>query len=290
VTGGTGQLGSALMRQPWPKGWEPVAVTRADLDLADAGAILAMVTARRWAAVINAGAFTAVDQAEAEPLSAWTVNALAPAALAQVCRDVDIPLIHISTDYVFDGSATAPWGEGDAANPLGVYGASKRGGELAVQSIGHRHAIVRTAWLVSAHGRNFVKTMLNLAGEREDLKIVADQTGSPTSADDLAQLLVRMAMRMADDREAPTGIFHFANAGATSWHGFAEAIFAAAAVRGKPSPRISPIASSEYPARARRPAYSVLATTRIEQSYGVRPRSWQAALDDILDELIGPKI
>jgi dTDP-4-dehydrorhamnose reductase len=289
VTGGEGQVGRAIARQSWPQGWEAVPAGRTDLDLADAVAIRAKVAERPWAAVINAGAFTAVDRAEAEPIPAWTLNALAPAVLAEGCRQADIPLIHISTDYVFDGSKTGAWEVDDPTNPLNVYGASKLGGELAIRSISPRHAIVRTAWIVSAHGTNFLKTMLRLGTERRELRIVADQIGSPTSADDLAHMLVAIAVRMADDRDAPGGLFHFTNSGITSWHGLAEEIFRAAGLRCRLIPHVSSIGTQDHPRPAPRPANSVLSMRRIEEIYGVRPRAWQTAIDDILDELIGPR-
>lgn len=193
VTGGSGQVGRELSRYAWPKGWAATVLTRAELDLADPAAIAAKVAERSWAAVINAAAYTAVDKAEDDQVTAWAVNALAPAALAQACRAADIPLVQVSTDYVFDGAKHGAWEEGDPVGPLGVYGASKLGGELAVRSSGARHAIVRTAWVVSAHGANFVKTMLRVSAERSALRVVDDQHGSPTSAADLAHALATVA-------------------------------------------------------------------------------------------------
>lgn len=290
ATGGLGQLGIELSRLAWPEGWTLVATDLEDLDLRDTAAIAGKVAERNWSAVISAGAFTAVDKAETEIVAAWAINALAPAAFAQACASADIPLIQISTDYVFDGAKAGRWAEGDAANPLGVYGASKLGGELAVRSAGKRHSIVRTSWVVSAHGANFVKTMLRLGAERERLAVVADQHGAPTGAADLAGAIARIAMRMAIDPHAPSGTFHFSNAGATTWHGFAEAIFAGARARGLSAPSIKPIATADYPTLARRPLNSLLAHDAIEAAYGIVPRPWTAALDDILDELIGPKL
>lgn len=293
VTGGAGQVGRALARHAWPEGWCAVALTRAELDLADPAAIAAKVAqgraGRPWAAVVNAAAYTAVDRAESEPVLAWTVNALAPAALAQACRAADVPLVHVSTDYVFDGSKEGAWEVDDAPAPLGVYGASKLGGELAVRTAHPRHAIVRTAWVVSAHGSNFVKTMLRLGAERPSLRVVADQHGSPTAAADLAAALATVAVRMAENTRAPTGTLHFSNIGPTSWHGFAQAIFDGARLRGGPSPQVEAITTADYPTPAKRPANSLLSTASIQQAYGVSPRAWTEALDDILDDLIGPK-
>ncbi|WP_308461815.1 dTDP-4-dehydrorhamnose reductase [Sphingomonas folli] len=287
ITGATGQLGDALRRAVWPEGWAVVALDRAALDLADPGAIAAAVAERRWAAVINAAAYTAVDKAESDQVAAWQVNALASAALAVACARAAVPLVQVSTDYVFPGDRDGAWEVDDAVAPLGVYGASKLGGELAVRTSGVRHAIVRTAWVVSAHGHNFVRTMLRLAAERDTLRVVADQRGCPTAAADLAAALVGIAVRLADDPAAPTGTFHFSNAGATSWAGFAEEIFRQSARRGGPSAAVTPIATADYPTPARRPANSLLSLRAIGAAYGIHPRRWEAALGDILDELIG---
>jgi dTDP-4-dehydrorhamnose reductase len=290
VTGGSGQVGTEIARLSWPDGWEAVVLTRADLDLTDAAAITAQVGERPWAAVINAAAYTAVDKAEADQLAAWQVNALAPAAFAAACKDAGIPIVQVSTDYVFAGDRDGAWQTDDPVAPLGVYGASKLGGELAVRTSGARHAIVRTAWVVSAHGNNFVKTMLRVGAQRDTLTVVADQHGSPTSAADLAAALATIAMRLADDAEAPTGTYHFSNAGPTSWHGFAQEIFAQGKGRGGPSPTVDPIPTSGFPTPARRPANSLLDTATLTRDFGIQPRPWQAALSDILDELMtGPR-
>lgn len=289
VTGGNGQVGTELKRYRWPDGWRVAAVDIDELDLRDTAAIAAMVASRPWAAVISAGAYTAVDRAEDDPVTAWAVNALAPAAFALACRTADVPLLHISTDYVFDGTKAGRWLPGDPTGPLGVYGASKLGGELAVASGWRRHAIVRTSWVVSAHGSNFIKTMLRAGAERDTLRVVDDQYGAPTGAADLAAALATIALRMADDPAAPTGTFHFSNAGETTWCGFARAIFAGAAARSAtaPAPAVRAIATADYPTPARRPANSRLDHGAIAAAYGIVPRPWQAALDGILDELVG---
>ncbi|VXC69039.1 dTDP-4-dehydrorhamnose reductase [Sphingomonas sp. 8AM] len=289
VTGANGQLGQELQRAQLPEGWRVVALDRAALDLTDPAAIAAKVAERPWAAVINGAAYTAVDKAESDQVAAWQVNALAPAAFASACATAGIPLVQVSTDYVFPGDRDGAWAVDDAVAPPGVYGASKLGGELAVRTSGARHAIVRTAWVVSAHGNNFVKTMLRVGAERGALRVVADQHGSPTSAADLADALVRIAVRLADDAAAPTGTFHFSNAGATTWAGFAEEIFRQSAARGGATATVEPIATSEYPTPARRPANSLLAHDAIERAYAITPRPWHDALGDILDELIGAK-
>jgi len=291
ITGGSGQLGTELARFAWPEGWEAVTLTRADLDLTDTAAIAAKVAERPWSAVISAGAYTAVDKAESDSVTAWQVNALAPAALAAACTAAGIPIVHVSTDYVFAGDKQGAWEVDDPVAPLGVYGASKLGGELAVRTGCRRHAIVRTAWVVSAHGNNFVKTMLRVGAERPVLRVVADQQGSPTSAADLAAALASMTMRLVDDPAAPTGTYHFSNAGPTNWHGFAEEIFRQAATRGGPSPQVEAITTADFPTPAARPANSVLSHRAIEQDYGIHPQGWQSALGDILDQLLGsPKV
>ncbi len=287
VTGANGQLGRALSRATLLEGWEVVALDRDALDLSDATAIAAKVAERPWAAVINAAAYTAVDEAEDDVIAAWTINALAPAAFAAACARADVPLIQVSTDYVFAGDKPGAWEVDDPVAPLGVYGASKLGGELAVRTAGVRHAIVRTAWVVSPDGANFVKTMLRVGSTRNTLRVVEDQHGSPTSADDLAAALLSIATRLANDPYAPTGTFHFSNAGATTWAGFAREIFRQSERRGGPSPQVEGIATSDYPTPARRPANSLLGHDAIRAAYGISPRPWEDALADILDQLIG---
>ena len=291
VTGASGQLGVELQRFAWPVGWQVLALDRAMLDLTEPRAIAARVAAGHdgsaFAAVINGAAYTAVDRAESDQVTAWQVNALAPAAFASACATVGVPLVQVSTDYVFPGDRMGAWQVDDPVAPLGVYGASKLGGELAVRTSGARHAIVRTAWVVSAQGHNFVKTMLRVGAERETLSVVDDQHGIPTSARDLAQALAIIAMRLAHDADAPNGTFHFSNAGPTTWAGFAREIFAQSAARGGPVAAVEAIATKDYPTPARRPANSVLDHEAIGNAYGIVPRPWQAALGDILDELIG---
>ena len=287
VTGAGGQLGTELQRCAWPSGWRVTAVDVADLDLCDTAAIADIVASRPWAAVINGAAYTAVDKAESDLVTAWAVNAMAPAAFAEGCAKAGIPLVQVSTDYVFAGDKARAWEVDDPVAPLGVYGASKLGGELAVRTSGVRHAIVRTAGVVSAHGNNFVKTMLRVAESRDRLTVVNDQRGSPTAAADLAEVLMGISVRLADDADAPTGTFHFSNAGDISWAEFAIEIFRQSAQRGGPSAEVARIPSSDYPTPAQRPANSLLSHDAIRSAYGIKPRDWRDALSDILDELIG---
>jgi dTDP-4-dehydrorhamnose reductase len=287
ITGAGGQLGTELQRCAWPADWQMTAVDVAELDLRDTAAILALVASRPWAAVINGAAYTAVDKAETDLVTAWAVNAMAPVAFAEGCATAGIPLVQVSTDYVFAGDKAGVWEVDDPVAPLGVYGASKLGGELAVRTSGVRHTIVRTAWVVSAHGNNFVKTMLRVGEARDQLTVVADQRGSPTGAADLAAALMTIAVRLVEDADAPTGTFHFSNAGDISWADFATEIFRQSALRGGPSADVVPIPSSDYPTPARRPANSLLSHDAIRAAYGIDPRDWRIALSDILDELIG---
>lgn len=286
VTGALGQVGGELARLVWPQGYEVLAVDRPELDLADPAAIERFVAARDLAAVINCAAHTAVDRAETEVVASWTINALAPAALARATALAGIPLVQVSTDYVFAGSGTRPWEPSDPVGPLGVYGASKEGGEQAVRTANPRHAIVRTSWVVSPSGTNFVKTMLRLGAEREELRVVDDQWGAPTVAADLAAALAAIAVRLVEDPDAPTGTWHFANAGETTWCRLAREIFRLAALRGGPAPTVEAIASSDYPTPARRPFNSRLSTATLTHDFGIRPRRWEEAITDVVATLL----
>ena len=281
LTGGSGQVGTALRRlSP-----DLVAPGRAELDLSDPAAVTAIVASQPWTAVINCAAYTAVDRAEGDVVAAWQVNALAPAALAAATRAADIPLIHVSTDYVFDGAKTAPYVEEDPVAPLGVYGASKEAGEQAVRTANPRHIILRTAWVVSPDGANFIKTMLRLGAERPTLRVVADQQGCPTSAADIADAILAIVARLAQS-DAPVGTYHFVNGGEATWHGLAQAVFARAEAHGRTIPTVEPIATADYPTPARRPANSRLATDRIIRHFGITPRPWHIAIDEIVDTLL----
>jgi len=282
VTGGSGQVGGALVRLAGPD-VEIVAPSRDILDLSDPAALATMVGARPWAAVVNCAAYTAVDKAESDVVAAWQVNALAPAALAAASAAANIPILHVSTDYVFNGAKPEPYGEDDPVAPLGVYGASKLGGELAVRSANPRHLILRTAWVVSATGNNFVKTMLRLGAERTRLGVVADQKGCPTSADDIARAILTILPRLGD---GICGTYHFVNAGEATWHALAERVFARAATHGRPAPSVEPISTRDYPTPAARPANSRLATAKIARDFGISPRDWHEAIDEIVDTLV----
>jgi dTDP-4-dehydrorhamnose reductase len=278
VTGGSGQIGGAVARLAALAGHDVHAPTRAKLDLRDTAALQAAVAARPWHAIINCAAYTAVDKAESEPELAHTINAAAPATLASAAAAAGLPIIHVSTDYVFDGSKQGAYAEDDAVAPLGVYGQTKLAGEAAVRANNPHHAIIRTAWVLSAGGANFLNTMLRLGADRPEMRVVADQIGNPSSADDIAAAL----LSVVDQLGARSGTWHFVNQGAASWHDLAAHIFAATAARRLPTPQLMPITTADYPTPARRPANSQLSTAQFERDFGIVPRRWQSAVDDIL--------
>lgn len=285
LTGGGGQVGTEFQRLA-PPGFEIVAPGRDQLELADPDSIAAFVSSRPWAAVINSGAYTAVDKAQTDPVTAWKVNALAPAAFAWATAQAGIPLIQLSTDYVFDGSKAAAYVEDDPVGPVSVYGASKEAGEQAVRTGNPRHLILRTAWVVSPHGANFIKTMLRLAETRDRLTVVDDQHGCPTSAADIASALAAIVSRMVDDTTAPTGTYHFVNSGDATWCGFAREVFAQAQAKGLTVPTVEAIPTSAYPTPARRPANSRLDTAKLTRDFGVEPRDWRTAVSEVVETLL----
>jgi len=287
VTGGQGQVGLELARQNWPADVRPLFPTRNELDITSEASVDAYFASRRLAAVINTAAYTAVDKAESEPDVAFLANGHGPAVLAAATRKAGIPLIHVSTDYVFDGAKSEAYDEDDAVAPLGTYGASKLAGENAALEGNHRSVVLRTAWVVSAHRNNFLKTMLRVGTTNPVLRVVDDQIGCPTSAQDIASALRTIVRRMIEDDAAPVGIFHFVNAGQTSWYGLAREIFALSSAAGGPAPQVEAITTAEYPTPTRRPANSRLATAKITADYGIHPRDWRTAVRDIMDELLG---
>ena len=286
VLGRTGQVARELAAADWPAGLEPVIAGRPEFDLLRPETLEALLERTAPAVVINAAAYTAVDRAEAEPGPVFAINRDGPARLAELCRRRGAALLHISTDYVFDGAKPAPYREDDAVNPLNVYGASKEAGEAAVRALCPRHVILRTSWVYGVHGQNFVKTMLRLAAEREELRVVADQHGAPTAAADIAAALVQIAQTVAGREEAPWGTCHYTGGGATSWHGLAEHIFAARERATGHRPRLTAIATADYPAPARRPANSRLDCSRIGRDFGIACRPWGDGVDRVLEVLL----
>ncbi len=287
VTGGAGQVGLELGALDWPDGVVVHRPDRTALDLTDPASIRRAFGATPFAAVINAGAYTAVDRAESDLVNAFAANAMAPAVLAELTARAGIPLVQISTDYVFDGAGEAPYVETDPVGPLGVYGSSKLAGELAVRTGNPRSVILRTAWVQSPHRSNFVKTMLRLAGEQPRLRVVDDQVGCPTTAADIAAAVRQITLRLLDDRDAPTGVYHFVNAGSTSWAGLASMVMEQSRSRGGPSVAVEPIATSDYPTPARRPTNSRLSTDKVIRDYGVVPRDWPPAVAEVVEALVG---
>jgi dTDP-4-dehydrorhamnose reductase len=287
LTGGEGQLGTELTAQAAAQGVDLLAPTLAQMDLTHPEQIDPFWDDCRPEAVINAAAYTAVDRAESEADLAFAVNAQAPGFIARRCAREGIPLIHISTDYVFDGRKAAPYREEDPMMPLGVYGRSKAQGEDAVRSAAERHLIVRTAWLYSAHGVNFVKTVMRLVAERDELRVVDDQVGCPTCAADLADALLHIVGRLKSDRKSPWGTYHYCGSGVTSWFGLARHVLETLVSRGRISSfRLLPISTAEYPTPARRPPYSVLDCRRIESAFGIRRPSWPQSVEKTVDRLL----
>lgn len=280
VTGARGQLGQEVLARG---GASTVGLGRSELDIADRAAVERAFAAVRPELVVNTAAYTAVDQAESEPDLAFAINADGPRHLARACAAAGVPLIHVSTDYVFDGTKADGYGEDDPVAPLQVYGASKAAGERAIREELPRHVILRTAWVYSSHHRNFVLTMRQFAAERDVLRVVGDQHGSPTWAGELADAIWRIAPQL--EEAGRFGTYHFAGAGSASWAGFAEAVMAFCLPEGRPTPTVVPIASTEFPRPARRPACSVLHCAKIERAFGVTPRPWREALAEVAREL-----
>src|SRR5262245_35574721 len=286
VIGREGQLARELARARWPDRWSVTCAGRPDLDLRFPDKAAAVVGAAAPDLVINAAAYTGVDRAEAEPALALLINATAPAAIAGTCAKIGAPFVTVSTDYVFDGTKPEPYSEADPVNPIGVYGRSKAEGEKLVSGALPAHLILRTSWLFSPFGTNFVRTMMQLGRERPTVQVVADQRGCPTSAGDLAHAIVAVCEGMRSGNGS-FGTFHAANAGATTWYDMAGAIFATLAAHGEPVPEVIPITTAEYPTKAVRPANSVLDCSRLTRSFGITMRPWRDALKDCVSELFG---
>lgn len=273
VFGGGGQLGQELTRAAALKKIPLAALPRSAADICDPGSIRHAVAAHRPRLVVNAAAYTNVDQAEDEPEAAKSGNTEGPANLAAACASAGIPLVHISTDYVFDGSKPGAYMESDPIAPLGAYGRSKAAGEAAVRQACASHIILRTAWVYGEFGRNFLKTILRLAGERDELRIVADQRGCPTSTRDLASAILAIAPRLTSG-DAPWGTYHYCGAGITTWHGFAERIVDLQADFTQRRPNVTAISTQDYPTKATRPANSALDTSLFTRVFGIQPSHW----------------
>jgi dTDP-4-dehydrorhamnose reductase len=287
VIGRSGQLATALGAcAAQDDDIDLIVLGRPELDLEQPQAIAAQIRGHRPHVVVNAAAYTAVDRAESEPDRAFAINRDGAAAAARAAAEAGAAFIHVSTDYVFDGRKIGPYREDDETNPLNVYGRSKREGELAVLAAHPGAIVLRTSWVYSPFGSNFVKTMLRVGAERPLLRVVNDQTGNPTSALDLAEAILRMAPGLGS---APGGIYHLTGSGSTTWHGFADFIFAEAAARGGPRPVLEAIGTSDYPTPALRPANSQLDCGAFAQRFGFQLRDWREATRDTLARLLPPE-
>ena len=288
IFGADGQLGRALANESQRRGLFSTAVDLPGADITDAAETARLVSQTGPDLVVNAAAYTAVDRAENNAAEALAVNRDGPGNLARTCASTGIPLVHISTDYVFDGTADRPYTESDPLCPIGVYGRTKAEGEEAVRDQLPAHLIVRTSWLFGAHGNNFVRTMLRLGRQQTVVPVVADQVGCPSCAADLAAAILDMGARILDGGSHLYGTYHFCNSGSTTWHGFAEAIFALAAGRVPLRVKeVKAITTEEFGAPAPRPAFSVLSCERIFSRFGIEPRPWQEALSDTLERILG---
>jgi len=287
VIGANGQLGWELCRRGEKQGFDMAALDLPKFDITDPIAVNKRVSEAGVSLVINAAAYTAVDKAESEPEAAFAVNCNGPVYLASSCGKVGIPLIHISTDYVFDGSKKRPYLETDHLCPLGVYGKSKAAGETEVRGHLHEHIILRTAWLYGIHGHNFVKTMLRLGREKEVLRVVNDQYGCPTYATDLADAILAITAQIAKTRDITWGTYHYCGKGATTWHGFAEKIFDLARAHCPLVVKeVAPITTEQYPTAAKRPANSVLDCSLIAKHFGIVSLAWQESLARMIDLML----
>ena len=286
IIGSNGQLGWELVRRGQRKGFKVLAMDYPEIDITDPATIDAWFGSTKIDLIVNAAAYTAVDRAESEPEAAFAVNCDGPANLAERCRDRGISLIHVSTDYVFDGTKLGAYVEEDPVAPLGIYGESKAAGEEKVRERLSEHIIVRTAWLCGLHGHNFVKTMLRMGREKDTLRVVSDQFGCPTFAADLAEAILEVAKQVEMSESMPWGTYHYCGKGETTWHAFAEAIFEIAGQHENfKVKQVMPISTAEYSTPVKRPANSVLNCSRIEKHFGIRPRPWKQSLSEMIEQL-----
>ena len=287
LTGAGGQVGYECAKKAQALNCPVLALTRRELDITDASAVWRIVHDARPEVIINAAAYTAVDRAEDETETAFRVNRDGAANLADAAARANIPLIHLSTDYVFDGTNSQPSKESDTAAPIGVYGQSKWEGEAAIRMRLAKHLIIRVSWVFGFHGKNFVKTILKLAKEQGELRVVYDQKGAPTCASHIADLLINLYGRIIAEGEVPWGTYHYCGNPSTNWHAFAEAIVAAGR-RYKIIDRpvtIHPIPTRDYPTRTQRPANSILDCSLLKTAFGIEQPSWESGLDDIIERI-----
>ncbi len=284
VFGAGGQVGQELTVMAARDGVRLTGIGRQTADITDRAAVARAIRDFDASVVVNAAGYTAVDKAESEPEAAMLANVDGAAVVAAACAEAGVPIIHISTDFVFDGDKGAPYREGDPVRPLGAYGLSKAEGEEAVRSACGEHVIVRTAWLFGVYGSNFLKTILRRAAERDELNVVADQRGSPTATADLASALLSAAAAVARGR-TEWGTYHFAGTGETTWYGLACGIVTAQTRFTGRRPKVNPVPSTTYPTAARRPRNSVLDSSKFADVFGVRASAWQTAVDRVVTRL-----
>jgi len=291
ITGSEGQLGWELLKQAALYNIEAIGLDLPYLDITVKPSIMKVFKEHKPDILINAAAYTNVDKAETDEKACFAVNINGPENLAAACRDTGIPMIHISTDYVFDGTNKTPYTENDPVSPANVYGRSKAEGEKGVRNIIEKHIILRTSWLYGVHGHNFVKTILKLGKEKEVIGVVSDQFGSPTSAVDLAETVLTIASRILNNYEGITfGTYNYCGEGVTSWHGFAENIIEAAKQHSPvTTTQVKPLATEDYPTKARRPAFSALDCNLIRQKFGIIPKPWQKSLEAVIGEIYSCK-
>jgi dTDP-4-dehydrorhamnose reductase len=286
IIGCKGQVGTELCVQMEKLGIDFLAADLPEIDITDPLSVEKYMGLPHVKLVINAAAYTAVDKAESDPETAFAVNAKGPGLIAQFCKIKNIPFIHISTDYVFDGTKSSPYLEDDTVSPAGVYGKSKADGDALIQSTLEKHIIIRTSWLCSAHGTNFVKTMLRLGREKETIKVVNDQKGCPTFASDIAEAIIIITDRYFENKDLPWGIYHYCGKEETTWFAFAEQIFKLAGQnRTFKLKSLLPIPSSEYPTPTKRPMNSVLDCKKIIKNFGIQPKPWKESLEKTLLDL-----
>lgn len=278
LTGATGQVGWELQRSLASLG-EVIAIDRGQLDLTDMDAIRRVILVLKPDTIVNAAAYTAVDQAEQEPDVAMKLNALAPGVMAEVARELGAQLVHYSTDYVFDGTKDGPYTESDAPCPINVYGRTKLAGERAIQAVGCRHLILRVCWVYGLRGKNFLRTILRLADERDELRIIGDQVGAPTWSRMIAEAT---ALALAC-KASPEGLFHLCSGGSTSWHGFTRGILDLSRDSRKREPVLTSISTQEYPLPAPRPGNSRMTCVRFASETGIQLPDWHHALRLCLD-------
>ncbi len=287
ITGAHGQLGHGIIDASQSKGFQVQAPPEEDLDITDLGKVDHVVTDLQPDIVINTAAYTQVDKAETEEALAFKINKTGCTHLARICAENQIPLVHISTDYVFDGQKGAPYLETDPISPLGVYGRSKAEGETEIRSILKEHIIIRTSWLYGIHGQNFVKTMLGLATGQKEIRVVADQYGCPTNATDLAQTILTLCVHLYSKPKINWGTYHYCGSGVISWHTFAEKIMELTHQHlGTRTASVKPVTTAEYPTRAARPKYSALDCSRIHKHFEINPQPWQKSLEETIRQLL----